>query len=271
MQFKAICTDIDGTLLNADRVLSAKTIDVIRRLATDVPVILASSRMPKAMRHLQAELGILHCPLICYNGGYVIHFDEGREPSVLHSTEIAAADCQLVLDLARGTEVHVSLYRADEWYVPAQDYWADREQNNTRVAPEVADLDAIVAGWQAQGLGAHKVMCMGPAEGITAITAALGQQSSLNLYRSRDTYLEIAHGDINKATGLALLLRHKYDFGLSDVIAFGDNYNDIELLEAVGIGIAVGNAKPEVLAIARDIAAPGKEDGVALALEKWAK
>lgn len=271
MQFKAICTDIDGTLLNADRALSAKTVEVIRRLAAHVPVILASSRMPKAMRHLQAELEILHCPLICYNGGYVIHFDEGPEPGVLHSTEISAADCQRIVDLARGTDVHVSLYRADEWYVPAQDYWADREQNNTRVAPAVADLDAIVAAWQAGGLGAHKVMCMGPKEGITAITEALTGTDSLNLYRSRDTYLEIAHGSINKATGLSLLLRHKYDFGLADVIAFGDNYNDIELLEAVGIGVAVGNAKPEVLAIARDITAPGKEDGVALALEKWSR
>lgn len=269
MKFKAICTDIDGTLLNGDRDLSHKTIEVLGRLAKHVPIIFASSRMPMAMRHLQAQLEIMHYPLICYNGGYVIHFEAGAEPTVLHSTEIAVADCQRIVDLGRDLDVHVSLYYADEWYVPAQDFWADREQNNTRVAPTVADLNAVIADWQARGHGAHKVMCMGATQGITAITEALSGSGSLNLYRSRDTYLEIADGSINKAIGLDLLLRANYDFGLDEVIAFGDNYNDIELLGAVGMGIAVGNAKPEVQAAAQEITAAATQDGVALALEKW--
>ncbi|HEX2898221.1 MAG TPA: Cof-type HAD-IIB family hydrolase [Bacteroidia bacterium] len=266
MKFKAICTDIDGTLLNAERELSPATLDILRRAKERVPLILASSRMPAAMRHLQAELGILGSPLVCYNGGYVIHFPEGAtEPVVLHSTPIPLEACKAIHQLAQGTEVHVSLYHADEWYVPAQDQWAAREANNTKVQPTLADFEEVFADWAARGIGAHKVMCMGPADEIEAITQHLAAHfgETLNLYRSKPTYLEIAHRSISKRTALQLLLDHVYPLQWEDLVAFGDNYNDIEMLEAVGLGVAVGNAKDEVKEISNYVAAAGKEDGVA--------
>jgi len=82
MQIKLICSDIDGTLLNINRELSAKTIAVIKEVAP-LPFILISSRMPQAMEHLQEKLAISHLPLICYNGGLIIDGD-----TVMHSTEI---------------------------------------------------------------------------------------------------------------------------------------------------------------------------------------
>ena len=68
---KIICSDIDGTLLNKERELSDRTIKVIKD-NSETPFILISSRMPKAMVHLQRELDITHLPLIAYNGGLVI-------------------------------------------------------------------------------------------------------------------------------------------------------------------------------------------------------
>jgi Cof subfamily protein (haloacid dehalogenase superfamily) len=271
MKFKAICTDIDGTLLNAERELSPKTLDVLRRAKDGAHLILASSRMPAAMRHLQAELGILDCPLVCYNGGYIIHYPVGSDVAeVLHSTFIPVEVCGAIVALARGTEVHVSLYHADEWYVPAQDFWADREANNTKVQPTVADLEAVLRDWEARGIGAHKVMCMGPAEQVEAIMQHLATHfgGALNLYRSKPTYLEIAHRAISKRTALQILIDERYDFDWAEIVAFGDNYNDMEMLEAVGLGVAVGNAKDEVKAISNWIAAPGKEDGVAHTVER---
>ena len=55
---------------------------------------------------------------------------------------------------------------------------------------------------------------------------------------------------------------------LSSVIAFGDNYNDIELLQHVGMGIAVANAREEVKAVAREVTLESKNDGVAHAILK---
>ena len=271
MKFKAICTDIDGTLLNAERELSFKTLEVLRRAKGRVPLILASSRMPAAMRHLQDELGILDAPLICYNGGYVIHFPPGaNDHQVMHSTVIPLEVCKAIVALAQGTQVHVSLYHADEWYVPAQDQWADREANNTKVKPTVADFNKVFADWEQRGIGAHKVMCMGPADEVEAIERQLAAQygTVLNLYRSKPTYLEIAERSISKRTALELLLKDLYDFDFADMVAFGDNYNDIDMLEAAGLGVAVGNAKDEVKAVSNWVAPASKEDGVAHTVER---
>ena len=111
---RALCTDIDGTLLDGRRELSRNTIETIRKLSSLMPVVLASSRMPSAMRHLQNELGILDHPLICYNGGYVLRYDNAGQTDVLYSAEIPFPICETILTLAKRTSVHVSLYRHDQ-------------------------------------------------------------------------------------------------------------------------------------------------------------
>lgn len=272
MKFRAICTDIDGTLLNSDRQLSQRTIHTIQSLDKDIPVILASSRMPAAMRHLQQELNILHHPLICFNGGYVIYFEDGKTEALqLDSVQIPATVCQAIHDFAQGTDTHVSLYAQDNWYVPAFDFWADREARNTKVKPEQAELKHILQNWKHAETGAHKVMCMGPADEIDALQHELTSNfaDQVHAYRSKDTYLEIAPRAISKATALELLLNDRFDIGMHEVMAFGDNYNDIDMLQAVGMGIAVGNAREEVKAIAKEVTLKSIEDGVAVAIEKY--
>ena len=120
---RAMCTDIDGTLLDSRRELSRNTIEAIRKLSPSMPVVLASSRMPSAMRHLQIELGILEHPLICYNGGYVIHYDSAGRGDVLYSAYIPLTICENILTLAKRTSVHISLYQQDQWFAPKVDEW----------------------------------------------------------------------------------------------------------------------------------------------------
>ena len=93
----------------------------------------------------------------------------------------------------------------------------------------------------------------------------------LHIYntRSKDTYIEIANKEISKLTGIKTLLENSYPkFSLTNCIAFGDNYNDIEMLMAVKVGVAVQNAKEEVLAIADDVTDSNHNDGVAKSLHK---
>ena len=79
-----------------------------------------------------------------------------------------------------------------------------------------------------------------------------------------------ANKKISKLTGIQELLATRYPkYNLENCIAFGDNYNDIEMLKAVKVGVAVGNAKPEVLEIADDVTAINKQDGVAKSISKY--
>ena len=70
MECKLICSDIDGTLLDANRQLSKETIAAVQRVKSKIPFLLISSRMPKSMRLLQSELGTMETPLIAYNWSF---------------------------------------------------------------------------------------------------------------------------------------------------------------------------------------------------------
>ncbi|GAA4424037.1 fructose-phosphate phosphohydrolase SppA [Pontibacter saemangeumensis] len=272
MKIKAICSDIDGTLLDNRRELSPRTVAAFRKLDKNIPVILASSRMPGAMRHLQEELGILHHPMICFNGGYVLLFNEGSAaPAVIDSVQIPVSMCAEIVEMAHGTDIHVSLYKEDNWYAPQFDKWAEKEERVTKVSPNIGALNAVLGEWHATDTGAHKVMCMGPEQEIADMAEALTRKygEEIYIYRSKSTYLELAPRSISKATALELILKKNYAISMEEVMAFGDNYNDIELLQAVGKGIAVGNAREEVKAVAAEITLPSTEDGVAVAIEKY--
>ncbi|WP_162053280.1 Cof-type HAD-IIB family hydrolase [Pontibacter pamirensis] len=272
MNIKAICSDIDGTLLDSRRELSPRTISSIKALDRDVPVILASSRMPGAMRHLQDELGILHHPMICFNGGYVLLYNEGAEtPTIVDSVQIPVPTCSAIVEMAAGTDIHVSLYTEDLWYAPQVDKWTEKEERVTKVSAKVGALGPVLDNWHTSNTGAHKVMCMGPEQELAQMAEALTERfgSEIYIYRSKSTYLELAPRTISKATALELILKNNYGIAMTDAMAFGDNYNDIDMLKAVGKGIAVANAREEVKAAADEVTLKSTEDGVAVAIEKY--
>ncbi|MDI1324213.1 MAG: Cof-type HAD-IIB family hydrolase [Algoriphagus sp.] len=266
MKYKAICSDIDGTLLNSERDLSLRLKQVINLLPSQVPVILASSRMPDAMRHLLIDLNRPSEPMIAYNGGFVLD----GSGNVLDSVSIPLDLVAKILEMTKKTSIHVSLYQGENWYESQNDYWAQREIKNTKVEPTWKISEDVLDLWSKDNLGAHKVMCMGDSQEISWLFGELHFEHSadLHLYRSKDTYIEIAPRKISKATALRLVLEKCYDFGMEDVVAFGDNYNDIDLLQSVGWGVAVENARPEVKAVANEITLHHREDGVAVTLER---
>jgi Cof subfamily protein (haloacid dehalogenase superfamily) len=246
-----ICSDIDGTLLNKDRALSALTCRVIQQLHAQCGVVLASSRMPAAMRHLQADLGIANQPLVCYNGAYLV-FDKENE-----TVDAAHIPIELVQFVLQAIKAHVSLYHKDDWWISANDEWAAREMHNTRVQPT-----GLI---QAKSIGAaHKIMCMGTKDALDELERLLADEAAdaLQRYRSKDSYLELAPAGASKATALAVV-GERLGVPMQAMMAFGDNYNDIEMLRAVGIGVAVANAKEALKQVADAHAEANISDGVA--------
>ena len=152
MNYKLICTDIDGTLLNKDRELSEATISEVQRISP-IPFVLISSRMPKAMRHLQEQFKNTTTPIIAYNGGLILNND-----TVLHSTVIDNTVLFEIINQCAKTSIHLSLFYANEWYVPSMDFWAQREANNTKVTPIIKSNLAVLSQWKNEGKGAHKIM-----------------------------------------------------------------------------------------------------------------
>ena len=140
--------------------MSKKTIAVLTQLGENYPLVLISSRMPKSLRLLQNEINITNHPLIAYNGSLILDGDK-----TLLSQEIPFNVLEKLANYVEDTTIHLS-HHNDEWVVPENDYWAKREENNTRVKPVVQDLYITLNNWQMRGISAHKVMCMGDADEI---------------------------------------------------------------------------------------------------------
>lgn len=265
MKYKIVFSDIDGTLLNKERQLSPTTILEIKKLKNKVPFILISARMPAAMRHLQRELEIEELPIISYNGGLIIVNNQ-----VVSTTEIPVTIMEHLSKWNSKLNCHLSLYHNDEWYVPTMDFWAKREENNTKITPQVKTSNEVISKWKSENKGAHKIMAMGEESLINEVVSFLGNEYSneLHLYRSKSTYLEISPKSISKLTAINFLLKSHFSFPLKDSVAFGDNYNDVEMLNHVGYGVAVGNAREEAKQVANHITELSVEDGVATTLKE---
>ena len=262
-KYKILCSDLDGTLLSTKSDVSDLAISEIARIKNKTRIILVSARMPRAMVYLQRRLAILDQPMVCYNGALVLDGD-----TEIASTVIKMQQLFEIHNLAQLQFTQMGLYYKDEWYVEENTERVRKEIHYTQSTPVFRDTPDTLNDWEARSIGAHKVMLMGTKITSDALYPLLEKQfgNELNLYRSNDTLIEIAPKSVSKLTAINNLL--KKDESLEDIIAFGDNYNDIEMLKHCGFGVAVGNAREEVKAIADAIALPNFEDGVAKFIQK---
>ena len=246
--YQLICSDIDGTLLDKNRDISKETQEAFAQLNNEVPIVLASSRMPSAMYYIQEKLGITGSPLIAYNGGLII----GENGQILQTNTIPINVLEAVLLHQEKSNYNISSYCDDDWHTAEEDYWTLREINNTRVNPTLIPLKDLVKKLKDAEQLPHKIMCMGDENEIDSLVEILAQSYSnvVNLYRSKNTYLEITAKNIDKSIALQFLLQSYYKIDMNQVIAFGDNHNDEEMLKHVGMGVAVANATENIKAVA---------------------
>ncbi|MCM4165896.1 MULTISPECIES: Cof-type HAD-IIB family hydrolase [unclassified Arenibacter] len=263
MDFKILCSDLDGTLLTYKDNVSDLTISEIKRIKDRLRIILVSARMPQSMTYIQKSLGIENEPIICYNGALVLHGSKELLSTFIYMDQISS-----IYDMANNVGIQLGLYSNREWYVEIDSERVRKEIKYTKTLPIYRNTKATIEDWENRRIGAHKIMLMGNKDNTDGLFPVLQKHFShtLNLYRSNDTLIEIAPKSVSKLTAIKLLLgAHE---SLNDVIAFGDNYNDMEMLQNVGRGVAVANAREEVKRIARDLALKNSEDGVALYIKQ---
>ncbi len=258
MYYKILCSDLDGTLLSTKSDVSDFTISEIQRIRQKTKVILVSARMPMAMRYIQKDLGIEDQPIICYNGALILNGE--RE---IYSTFIEAQTILSLFNLANGHNIKLGLYYNDEWYVETDSNRVSREIHHTKATPIYRKTVKTIEDWQERKIGAHKIMLMGTLETINDISPILRTEFStqLNIYRSNDTLIEVSPKAISKLSAIEIALEKAHT--LKDVIAFGDNYNDSEMLLHAACGVAVGNAREEVKSVADYVTLKNTENGVA--------
>lgn len=262
--FKMICLDIDGTLLNSKHQITAESKKAIKAAVNEkgIPVILVSARMPKGIIFLQKELEI-EAPIICYSGALVL--DKNGE--ILFQKHISVSDIKEVYAAAKKLGIHVSLYKDDDWCIEKMDDWARQEYEITNITPNVINFEFLFEVWKKEGSGSNKILCMANPDKINLLKEHL-KIDSLNIYPSKPTYLEIMPKEASKTSAIEIL-REKFNIKQREILAAGDNYNDMDMIEYAGLGVAMGNAPKEVKICANFVTLTNDEDGVAEAIKKF--
>jgi len=251
--------DVDGTLLTPQKELTDRARRAVHALQDrGVPVALTSGRPPRGMGMLIEPLA-LRAPLAGFNGGMFV--DTDLEILDEHLIDPAAARDVLQLLEDRGLDVWV--YRKGEWYVrdPAAPH-VDRERATVAFDPDVTDdlagrLDAAV---KIVGVSDDHELMAGAEEDARRLD---GRVSAV---RSQPYYLDVTHPDANKGHVVRYLSR-RLGVPSERIAAIGDMPTDVSMFEAAGIGIAMGNADPDVRAKARFVAPSNAEEGFARAVE----
>ncbi|MBS3971065.1 MAG: HAD family phosphatase [Clostridia bacterium] len=258
MDFKLIAIDLDGTLLNNDLEISPRAAAAIRAAEKKgVRVTLCTGRMYASASPYAQELR-LNIPLITYNGALVKNSFDGE---ILYEKNLPLEEARHVVEICREFDCQLNVYFDDKLYVEKTDYWAKKYASRVNVPlHEVDDLLDFLK------LPPIKLLAMGEEEVLHMIRRRLADRV-LYITRSQPHFLEILNPEATKGRGLAAVVK-RLAIDRKNVMAIGDNENDIEMFKYAGYSVAMANADDHVKVHADYVTKNNDDDGVAEAIEK---
>ncbi|HXB94183.1 MAG TPA: Cof-type HAD-IIB family hydrolase [Puia sp.] len=265
--YKAVFLDMDGTLLRSDHSISDETIQTIRALtARGVQVVLVSARPVNAVLPTFHKIGLPEqTPLITLNGSYIMQSDQ----PILDVRIDLGITAQVTLQV-RPFKATIAYYLQREWYSEVKDAWTDHEQKIMDVPIVVEPIGQLIEEWSGRGIGPNKMMVMSEPENIAQIQQCLRSlyNGRLNIYPSKATYLEVMDSRGSKSNSVRFV-SERMGLAAGEIVAMGDNYNDIEMLQYAGLGVAMGNAPDDIKEKADVVTDTNNNDGVRKALERY--
>jgi Cof subfamily protein (haloacid dehalogenase superfamily) len=259
-QIGGVVIDVDGTLLDpAQRLTRATAAAVGAARSAGLEVILASGRSARALVGVLAELG-LDGPAIAFGGALTFRVAGGAvEP--LAATPIAQDVAATAHALARAAAIDVGWFTIAGWRAVATGPGIEEEAALTDEPPVI---DPRLPDGAPPPL---KLMCIAATRREAAALGGLRERLPAGAHGvfSHPRYLEVMAAGVGKAPAVAAAAAA---LGLDPraLAAIGDAENDVELLRSAGLAIAMGNAAPEVIAVADHVTGSNARDGVARAL-----
>jgi Cof subfamily protein (haloacid dehalogenase superfamily) len=263
-----IASDVDGTLLDEDEKITARTRQAVSAAVTaGAQFVLATGRPPRWVAPVVDALGF--APMaVCANGAVI--YDPATDRIIAARTlsaEALGALAELAVRVIPGAGLAVERVgrtahdAATPQFVSSPGYehaWLNPD--NTEVS--VQDLlSAPAVKLLIRKAGARS------ADMAAELAKHVGLEGDIT-YSTNNGLVEIVPLGISKATGVDEVAR-PLGITAADVVAFGDMPNDVSMLLWAGHGVAMGNAHPEAIAAANEVTAPNSDDGVARVLERW--
>jgi hypothetical protein len=266
---KLLVLDIDGTIAGESNNLSQKVLQAIAAVkAKGIQVAIATGRMYRSALRFHQQLNST-LPLLAYQGAWI---QDPTTQKIHRHLAVSREMAEKLLDYFEQPQLRsllsVHFYINDELYV--------RElTRETEIYAERSGIVPIVVGDLRSSLSNEPTKILALCDDIDIIKDLLGNlrrqytPAELYLTTSVATFFEATNPLVNKGTAVRYLAEEMLRLQRSNVMTIGDNFNDLEMLEYAGIGVAMGNAPEEVQAIATWVAPSVEKDGAATAIEKF--
>lgn len=262
MKYRLVVADLDGTV----RSRTLGITESVRRAVAEarargVRVCVATGRMWGSAEPWVTALGA-DPPVILYNGGQVFDFAANR---ILFDRRLPREVARAVLGiLRREPAVQVHLYLSDRVYVERPD-----PRTDTYAADDGVSYEVVPAFEPLLVEDPHKILAIGAPERVEALGHAVrAARVPVHAVQSEPMYLEILPEGISKGTALRAMI-DALGIPAAEVVAVGDNWNDVEMLEAAGLGVAMGHAPAGVRARADHVCGTSEEEGVREVIERF--
>jgi Cof subfamily protein (haloacid dehalogenase superfamily) len=266
---KLLVVDIDGTIAGHSNTISEPVKQaLIAAQARGIQVAIATGRMYRSALRFHQEIGST-LPLMAYQGAWIQDpITQKIHRHLVLSKELA----HQLLDYFEQPQLRALL--SIHFYINDQLYVREITKE-TEIYAQRSSIVPIPVGDLRQVLTNEPTKILALCDDTNFISEVLGNlrrqytPAELYLTTSVATFLEATNPYVNKGTAVRYLAEELLGLETANVMAIGDNFNDLEMLEYAGIGIAMGNAPEGVQAIAQWVAPSIDSDGVAVAIEKF--
>jgi len=263
---KIIAVDIDGTLLNSKSKISEKTQKALENaLREGNIVVIASGRDPKGVIQYAEALKLDQYDglLSNYNGARITNYDT-QELLINHTLDLS--EMKKLLEFSEDLDINYTIYYDGKCYTNSMDTYKLKDtssKNNMEIIydPKLSyNID----------FEPNNVLFACHPDKINESIAKIDDvfNDKFTFVKSTPYYYEVMPKGISKGKSLLEIAKY-YDIPIEDTIAFGDEENDLTMIEAAGIGVAMGNAIDLVREAADYITLSNDEDGIADYLEKF--
>lgn len=266
MKYRLLVLDLDGTLTNERKEITPHTLETLLKVQdAGVKIVLASGRPTYGIVPLAKELEMDR------RGGYILSFNGGTIIDTLTREVIyeTTLPCELVAPLyefSKSSDTTIITYK-DEFIISEQpeNRYVGHELFLTKMKPL-----KVVSFAESVDFAPDKCLIVGEPEKLIPLEKEIAAQygERMNVFRSEPFFLELVPLGIDKALSLDRLLTHM-GAKREEMIAVGDGFNDLTMIEFAGLGVAMANAQQKVKDAADFITLSNEEDGVAHVAERF--
>lgn len=241
LPFRAVVSDMDGTLLNGHHVIGDFTVSTLEKLAQKgVDIIMATGRNYTDVSSILGKIKVEKAVMITSNGAQVHDLQGNLLYSNYLTEDIAFELMNMPFDNKR---VCLNSYQDEGWFINIDVPQLRKYHQDSGFMYEIVDFQ------QHHGRGTEKVFFIGrEAADLVPLEQQLRERfgNFVSITYSTPQCLEVMNKNVSKATALAEVVKER-DYDLNDCIAFGDGMNDVEMLNEVGKGCIMGNADPRLI------------------------